>query len=477
MRLLTALPYVFFLSAISACNSSSMGTRLSGADVADQNSDAIAYVRIPQSELTREFVQSSGFNRDHKRDDTFAFGYIERGALNRLSNKAVQQIVELDAEAWAQGNYDSKTLALMPDSPAAEIFEEYHNYDAMTAELQQLADTFPHLVTLESAGQSVQGRELWLVKISDNPEQDEAEPKLLYIANMHGDEVVGREMMIYLVRQLATTYETSERIRNLVNNAQIYVMPSMNPDGFERRSRYNANNADLNRNFPDFTSDPRDIPGNRQPETKAVMDLHARHHFVHALNYHGGDVCFNMPWDTKANARTGDRFGDDPLMQSLARKYADANPTMRVNSGGTFDRGVTYGYEWYEVDGGLQDWSTYYRRSFHATIELSYTKWPAASHLPVAWSENKESILSYLEQGIFGLHLKVRDESGAAIEGVTVGIASATRELTYEGPVIHRATLPGKQTARLSAAGFKIREIQVDPAAFDGTLTEVILAK
>src|SRR5690606_30275660 len=105
----------------------------------------------------------------------------------------------------------------------------------------------------------------------------------------------------------------------LVDNAQIYIMPSMNPDGFERRSRYNGNSNDLNRNFPDFTSDPRDIPGNRQPETKAVMDLHTRHHFTHALNFHGGDVCFNMPWDTKSNRSNVDKFGDDNLMRVLAR--------------------------------------------------------------------------------------------------------------------------------------------------------------
>jgi hypothetical protein len=251
----------------------------------------------------------------------------------------------------------------------------------------------------------------------------------------------------------------------------------MNPDGFERRSRFNANNSDLNRNFPDFTSDPRDTPTNRQPETKAVMALHDRHHFTHALNFHGGDVCFNMPWDTQANARTTERFGDDPLMQSLARTYADANPTMKANDDGTFNKGVTYGYEWYEVDGGLQDWSSYYRRSFHATIELSYTKWPSADKLPAAWNENKESVLKYLEQGLQGIHLEVVDESGAPVVGVSVAVSSATRSITYQTAFINRATLPGTQNVRLSKPGYQELSVNVPVNSFTGDFTRVVLKR
>src|SRR5690606_12829397 len=112
----------------------------------------------------------------------------------------------------------------------------------------------PSLVKLDSAGRSVQGRELWYVEISDNVQDDEAEPKLLYIANMHGDETVGRELMIYLIRLLTDSYAIDPRITSLVDHARIFIMPSMNPDGFEARRRYNARGIDLNRSFPDFTT-------------------------------------------------------------------------------------------------------------------------------------------------------------------------------------------------------------------------------
>ena len=57
-----------------------------------------------------------------------------------------------------------------------------------------------------------------------------------YVANMHGNEPVGREMMIALPEYLLKTYESGEdeEITNLIDNTDIHIMPSMNPDGFER---------------------------------------------------------------------------------------------------------------------------------------------------------------------------------------------------------------------------------------------------
>jgi carboxypeptidase D len=440
----------------------------------------IAYVRLPAALLTPDFVRDTAFNRDHVRDAEFAFGYVERRVLDALPRELLEEVVELDDQAFARQALDPRTL-LPIDEKTPELsstsFEDYHNYEALTDELQRLAQDHPDIVHLESAGRSVQGRELWLLKISDNAALDEDEPKLLYIANMHGDEVVGRELMLYLSRLLTSEYGKTPRIKRLVDNSQIYVMPSMNPDGFEARRRYNGRGVDLNRDFPDFTSDPYDTPAGRAPETQAVMTLHARHHFVLAVNFHGGEVCFNMPWDTKSNTPREERFGDDPLMNALARQYSDLNPTMRSNSGGSFDRGVTYGYEWYEVDGGMQDWAIHYRQSTHATVELSMSKWPNASGLPTFWNENKEPLLQYLERGIFGVHLRVTDQAGGAIDNPIVRVSSTSRDVPYSRSTLTRPTLAGPQTVTVSAPGYQSRSLQLLPRAFDGTFDDLQLLR
>ena len=58
-------------------------------------------------------------------------------------------------------------------------------------------------------------------------------PNVKYVANMHGNEAVGREMMLHLILHLVQNYETDYYVRWLLDNTRIHIMPSMNPDGFE----------------------------------------------------------------------------------------------------------------------------------------------------------------------------------------------------------------------------------------------------
>ena len=58
-------------------------------------------------------------------------------------------------------------------------------------------------------------------------------PNVKYVANMHGNEVIGRELMLHLILYLVQNYDTDYYVRWLLDNTRIHVMPSMNPDGFE----------------------------------------------------------------------------------------------------------------------------------------------------------------------------------------------------------------------------------------------------
>src|SRR5690606_35916709 len=136
------------------------------------------------------------------------------------------------------------------------------------------------------------------MEITDSPGVAElGEPEFKYVGNMHGDEAVGRELLINFVGLLLDQYGTDARITRLVDTTRIFILPSMNPDGFENARRANNNGVDLNRDFPDQFNDPDPSPIGRQPETQAIMNWGATRYFVLSANFHGGAVVANYPFD------------------------------------------------------------------------------------------------------------------------------------------------------------------------------------
>ncbi|TNN34947.1 Carboxypeptidase D [Liparis tanakae] len=259
----------------------------------------------------------------------------------------------------------------------------HHSYSDMELFLRKYSSEFPSIVHLYSAGRSVEDRELYVMAISDNPTVHEhgmaqdgcikyGEPEFKYIANMHGNEVVGRELLLNLIEYLCRNYGSDPEVTRLVNNTRIHIMPSMNPDGYEvategdvrgYKGRNNSNKQDLNRNFPDqfFT-----IREPRQPETIAVMNWAKSIPFallcLHALRLGytvRGSLVVNYPFDdNKDGLSQYSRSPDDGVFQQVSRAYSQENPLMHnghpcadMYRGEYFKDGITNGANWYSVPG------------------------------------------------------------------------------------------------------------------------------
>src|SRR3989338_908319 len=338
----------------------------------------------------------------------------------------------------------------------------YHNHQQLTEFLHNATNMYPQITHLYSVGNSVRGRELWVLDISDNPAVDEAgEPEFKYIGNMHGDETVGRECLIQLITLLLSGYQQNDRITALIDNAHISIMVSMNPDGFELRRRANAQGYDLNRNFPDqFEGSPYSF----QPETQAVMDWSLRRNFMLSSNLHGGDLVANYPWDGNAGHRSGRYTGtpDDAAFRQLALVYSLNHQTMHLSR--QFPNGITNGAEWYVLYGGMQDWNYLHTNDMEITLELSVVKYPPASQLAGFWTSNKPALLALIEQVNRGVHGTVLDLQGQPITGATVVVDGINHSLTTDSfGQYYRFLSPGTYTLSISAP-------QHEPQSFSVTV-------
>ncbi|MGH0138583.1 UNVERIFIED_CONTAM: hypothetical protein FKN15_026488 [Acipenser sinensis] len=181
----------------------------------------------------------------------------------------------------------------------------FHDSKQIEVYLQSVSKNYSTFTNLYSIGKSVQGRELWVLVLGKYPmEHKVGIPEFKYVGNMHGDEVVGREMLLHLIDYLVKNYGADPTITRLIDSSRLHVLPSMNPDGFEAsappdcvfsKGRYNRNNVDLNRNFPDTFS--MAASSSMQPETQAVMSWIQSESFVLSANLHGGTVVASYPYD------------------------------------------------------------------------------------------------------------------------------------------------------------------------------------
>jgi len=286
---------------------------------------------------------------------------------------------------------------LRPVTPVAPK-AGYHTYSSMATELAELADTYEDIATLFSIGLSADGRKMWMMKISDNPESDEAEPSLIFDHTIHGDEQIGFEVAIAFIRELLENYGSDQAITNLVDDMQIFVLPMTNPDGVVQGTRGNGNYVDLNRNFPYWWEGGSWQP---EPETMHLMDFSLRENFVLAVNYHSGSELINYVWDGLYT-----RSPDNDLEIMMSQVYAAQSK---------YD--ITNGAAWYVADGTTEDWYHGSLGALAVIVEISTVKTPAASQIDHYVDKNVPSMIDWAKQARRGLWGTVSDATtGEAVE-------------------------------------------------------------
>ncbi|MFM8951091.1 MAG: M14 family zinc carboxypeptidase, partial [Bacteroidota bacterium] len=264
----------------------------------------------------------------------------------------------------------------VPSNFSLGSYAGYFTYQEMLDNLDQMANLYPNLITLKAplpGGSTIEGRPVYMVKISDNPNVDESEPEMLYTAVHHAREPGGMSQLIFYMWYLLENQATNPEVAAIIANTELYFIPCLNPDGYlyneftdpqggglwrkNRRDNLNGSfGVDLNRNYgynwgfddqgssPDgFSETHRGNSPFSEPETQLIRDFVNSRQFKIALNYHTYGNLLIYPWGYDYSIYTPD--------SALFADYGRILTTYNSYSFGTADQTVGY-----IVNGSSDDW-------------------------------------------------------------------------------------------------------------------------
>jgi len=218
------------------------------------------------------------------------------------------------------------TPIILPTSASniekTNLVYNYYNYQNMTSLLQNLQSQYLKIMKLESYGKTHEGRDIWFVKISDNVEtEEEDEPGILLLGGHHGDEKIGFEILIFFIKYILENYTSEDRVRQAIDNTEIYMIPMINPDGVEANTRKNCNpdsytGVNTNRNFgydwkyydlfpniygkswasKETSGNYRGPVPNSETEVQAIIRVAKSFTLNISLSYHAGAEVVFYPW-------------------------------------------------------------------------------------------------------------------------------------------------------------------------------------
>jgi carboxypeptidase T len=322
----------------------------------------------------------------------------------------------------------------------------YHTYAELTTELHAIASAHPDIARLSSMGRSFQGRELWMLKISDNVGIDENEPEVLITGLTHAREHLTVEQALAVIHWLVDGYGNTQRITHIVNTTELWIVPMLNPDGgqwdirngkfhFWRKNRQptpgsKAIGTDINRNYGyrwgcchGSGSSPFDIVY-RGPHQFSTPEAAAERDFVNSrviagaqqiklslsLHSFGGQILFPYGYTTKA-LPPDMILNDRKAMRALAVGIGARNGYHPMQES-----------HLYITDGTFNDWDYGHARILSFTIELAPRTtsqggfYPPGRQIGPLTSNNKGALLWFIEQA----------QCPYAAAGITSGCAPAS---------------------------------------------------
>lgn len=275
--------------------------------------------------------------------------------------------------------YSIESQKFLPGDPKAFTIQtgvngDFHSYVELERDLMALADAYPELAQVIDIGDSLEMRNIYALRISDNIGLQENEPSVIFLGCHHAREWISVEVPYLLGKYLVENYDTNSEVKRLVDSCDIWIVPLVNPDGLEysihfyrywrKNMRDNGDGTygvDLNRNYgykwgwdnlgssPDTSSEVyRGTGPFTEPEIQAVRDLFGQHDFRALVSYHSYSQVILYPWGYTETA------SDE---EDVLFAIADTMSGLMEPVNGRYYAAERAGAGFYLTNGDTTDWS------------------------------------------------------------------------------------------------------------------------
>jgi hypothetical protein len=462
---------------------------------------------VPDGSVAIQALQQNGFDLDHiKVGEAGELQlYVSPSELEQLRTLAIPFTVLV---ANVKQDYSQRLNRDLVENPnpqknrfVADGFDlgsmgGYYTYEEIGQKLDAMRLKYPTLISEKvSIGTSIEGRDIWMAKISDNPDIDEDEPAAYFDALHHAREPVSMAATVNYMFWLLEHYETDASITHLIDNREIYFVPVVNPDGYEYNRSTNPNGGgmwrknrnpnsgscvgvDLNRNYAFgyandgscSSTDPcsgtyRGEGAFSEPEAVAVRDLLAAIQPNTAFSTHSTAGTYLMPYGYNTNPPAFDIYSE------WASAFLNEND---------YTYGVTFQMLGYTSCGTTRDY-LHSEGIYGWTPEIDGSGfWPLPSEIFDLVAENVRPFL--YQTWISGAYIDVQSHQqlGAAVPGETfpllvevknVGVGASAQDVSVQiiasSPEVQVPTavaygeIPARQRATNTSFPF---QISIDPS-------------
>jgi hypothetical protein len=321
------------------------------------------------------------------------------------------------------------------DDRALTSCEDFISHEDLGADLAQYAEDYPEIARVFSIGSSVEGRQIWALKVSADPDVESAEPEIRIVGATHGNECISASVVLEFIDWVLTGYGNDDFASDLADGTEIVFVPLLNPDGYssEPAGRYNSNGIDLNRNYGFGWIKGFQNGGAQpftEPETAGMRSLSQENNFTLGLSYHTVIAIISGPW----NYRPGNMEADEDVFQAMSDAYAADDPLAGTAS-------AYYpvpGFDWGSTNGDQNDWALGTLGTLDWTVEMR-------SDTEMEWEFHLSGFKHFLAYAFVGIDGVVTDaDTGepvfARIETDPEGVPVFTDKDVGD---YHRILLPG----------------------------------